>query len=239
MPRKPTQKHPIRDLRGIIQKSQKDFAQIIGINPGTLKRIENNDPKLKLKRRIAARIFAETGANVDHLLRGQLRDEFGRGYTGDFYARWKKRYLRADESYAKASATRFARWLEVLLRGAARKGRFWQVLGTLNEAMDECREDFGLIAIVDFILRNSEPRVKWNPASVPPLELVEIEAERESTEKQHEELTRDLKVRWGGATLRRNNPRATKQRLSEWQRRGWNVGTSARPTKKRASKKRR
>ena len=90
MPRKPTQKHPIRDLRVIIQKSQKSFAQTIGINPGTLKRIENND--LKLSRKIATRIFAETGADIDSLLRGELRPavraKLEPEYSEKFYRRW-------------------------------------------------------------------------------------------------------------------------------------------------------
>jgi DNA-binding XRE family transcriptional regulator len=229
MPRKPTQKNPIRDLRGIIQKSQKAFAQIIGINPGTLKRIENND--LDLKRRIAARIFAETGANVDHLLRGQLRDEFGRKYTDDFYAKWKERYLRADESYAKGSAIRFARWLEILLRGAARKRRFWQVLGTLNEAMNECCEKFGLATIVDFILRDFEPRVKWNPAWVPPQELLEIEAEKELEEKQQEEQTSDWRRRrW---TVRASDGKTDLSAAQPSRRKQITPSQSKRPSKKR------
>src|SRR5439155_3753099 len=138
MPRKPTQKHPIRDLRAIIQKSQKAFAQMIGINPGTLKRIENNDPKLKLSRRIATRIFAETGADIDSLLRGKLRPavraKFEPEYSENFYRRWKEEHFRADEQTAKEGTDSFAWWAGVLLRAAVRKRRFWQVLQTLKEA---------------------------------------------------------------------------------------------------------
>ena len=209
MPREPTQKHPIRDLRAIIQKSQKAFAQTIGINPGTLKRIENND--LPLSRKIAMRIFSETGTNVDHLLRGQLRDELGRGYKDDFYAKWKKRYLRADEGTAKERTTAFAWWVEVLLRAAARKRRFWQVLGTLNETLDECRTTFGLSPLVDTILCEFKPRVRWNPAARTPPELIEIEAEREREEKQDDEPTRGVRVHWDESTSRKSRPRALRK----------------------------
>jgi transcriptional regulator with XRE-family HTH domain len=218
MPRKPTQKHPIRDLRAIINKSQKAFAEIIGINPGTLKRIENND--LKLSRKIATRIFAETGADIDSLLRGELRPAYRakleREYSENFYRRWKEQHFRADEETAKEGTDSFAWWAGVLLRASVRKRRFWQVLQTLKETLNECRGDFGLAAHIDAILRDFEPRVRWDPFSHTPAELFLIETERVHAEKQHEKLMKRVKVHWGESTPRKGNirvkPRPSRKR---------------------------
>jgi DNA-binding XRE family transcriptional regulator len=226
MPRKPTQKNPIRDLRAIINKSQKAFAQIIGINPGTLKRIENND--LKLSRKIAMRIWAETGADSDDLLRGELRVSLRKRFEGEysdkFYASWKERHLRADEETVKERTTALAWWVEVLLRASARKRRFWQVLGTLNETVDECCKNFGLAPLVDTILRDIEPRVRWNPASHTPRKLAEIEADRKREEQQHDELMTRVRFHWDELPPRKSKTLATKRQLADWQRRGTSAG---------------
>jgi len=218
MPRKPTKKHPIRDLRAIIDKSQKGFAQTIGINPGTLKRIENND--LKLSRKIATRIFAETGADIDSLLRGELRPavraKLEREYSEKFYSRWKEQHFRADEETAREGTESFAWWAGVLLRASVRKRRFWQVLQTLKEMLNECRGDFGLAAHIDAILRDFEPRIRWDPFSRTPAELFLIEAERVHAEKQHEKLMKRVKVHWGESPPRnskiRVKPRPSRKR---------------------------
>src|SRR5262249_10316358 len=83
VPRAVRQKSPIRDLRGIINKSQCEFARSLGISPSALKRIENND--LALSRRVAYKIELEAGIDRQALLRGRLRTIEGQQYTAPFY----------------------------------------------------------------------------------------------------------------------------------------------------------
>ena len=146
-------------------KTQRAFAQTIGIKPGTLKRIENNDRRLT--RKVAARIFAETGADIESLLRGKLRPayraKFEPEYTENFYRCWKEQHFQANEQIAREGTDSFAWWAGALLQASVRKRRFWQVLQTLIETLDECCKNFGLTAHIDAILRDSEPRVQWNP----------------------------------------------------------------------------
>lgn len=174
MPRKPTEKHPIRDLRNIIGKTQRGFAKTLGIYPGTLKRIENNS--LKLSRKIAIRIQGETGINVEKLLGGKLRDELERKYTMEFYKKWKDLHFKQSEKIAKERAAALAWWIEILLRASVvgSKRRLWQVVATLVQTIDECCSDFDLRGPVENILATYKPVVKWNPAERTPRELRRI-----------------------------------------------------------------
>ena len=197
MPRKPTEKHPIRDLRKIIGKTQYDFAKTLGIYPGTLKRIENNN--LKLSRKIAIRIQAETGINVERLLDGKLRDELGRKYTAEFYKEWKEVHFRQSEKIAKKTAAALAWWIKILLRASVveYKRRLWQVVATLVQTIDECCSDFGLRGPVENILATYKPVVKWNPAGRTPRELRQIFREQAREEKRYARIkNRPFRVSW-------------------------------------------
>lgn len=191
MPRKATQKNVVRELRekflGSTRRrmTQRLFAKILGINPGTLKRIENNT--LDLSRKIALRIQAEAGVNVEKLLDGKLRDVFGRGYKPDFYREWKERHFRQNEDIAKARAKALGWWIEILLRASVvgSKRRLWQVLRALIEAVDDCCSDFDLEGAVESILAGYMPKVKWNPAGLTSPELAAIREEQRRDESRN------------------------------------------------------
>jgi len=150
MPRKPTQKHPIRDLRKLIGKSQCGFAQTIGINPGKLKRIENND--LALSPKIARRIRLEAGVDDKQLLAGRLRSVWGDKYTLRHHEQWKSRYFQQDEQIAKTEAMKLAPLIDILFRASVKRSRLWQVSEAMIEALNECVEGFDLRPVVDAIL---------------------------------------------------------------------------------------
>jgi len=176
MPRQPSKKSPIRQLRAIIGKTQSEFAKSIGVSPSALKRIENKD--LKLSRKIAQRIEAEAGADKTKLLSGQLRDVLGKTYTAQFYAKWKKHRTYQDPAIASEHAKRLGWWIEILLRASAvgSKRRLWQVRDALYDALSTCYSDFDLQRPVKDIL--AKHRMKWTPGALTPEELSEIERER-------------------------------------------------------------
>jgi transcriptional regulator with XRE-family HTH domain len=166
VPRAARQKSPIRDLRGIINKSQREFARSLGISPSALKRIENND--LALSRRVAYKIALEAGIDRQALLRGRLRTIEGQQYTALFYQAWKENYSWQSEDVAKVIAS----GLEPLLvaAAAASKKRMWQVLGEIHEALDRCRTRFNLQRPIDAFLAEQRPPRKWDDLMKPLLE---------------------------------------------------------------------
>jgi len=182
MPRPATQKHPVRDLRKIIGKTQVAFARSIGISPGGLKRIENND--MDLSPRFALRIFAETGASAEKLREGKLRTESGKKYTAQFYEKWKERVFKQNEAIAIDTAKGLSGWIEILFRASVvgSRRRLWQVWRTLADATDDCARDFDLRGPIENILAKEKPRVKWNLAQRSPSQLREILREQEEEE---------------------------------------------------------
>jgi transcriptional regulator with XRE-family HTH domain len=156
VPRAARQKSPIRDLRGIINKSQREFARSIGISPSALKRIENND--LALSRRMARRIEVEAGIDRQALLKGILRTIEGQQYTAPFYEFWKDQTWQSED-VAKVIASR----LEPLLLAAAvgSKKRMWLVIGEILETLERCRIRFNLQRPIDAFLAKQRPPIKW------------------------------------------------------------------------------
>jgi transcriptional regulator with XRE-family HTH domain len=172
MPRPATHKSPIRDLRKIIGKSQREFGLSIGVSPSAMKRIENND--LSLSRRVAYKIELEAGIDREALLRGTLRAKDGQQYTAPFYEFWKE-VTWQDENVAAFFASR----LEPLLVAAAvgSKKRMWLVIGEILETLDRCRTRFNLQRPIDAILAKHRPTpMKWDDLMKPLLELERKEA---------------------------------------------------------------
>jgi transcriptional regulator with XRE-family HTH domain len=146
MPRKPKTKHPIRDLRKIIGKSQREFGLSIGISPSAMKRIENND--LALSRRVARRIVYETAIDprcLNGTLR-TLRNGLGEQYTNKFYKAWKEHYSWQDEHRVKHLAGLLNSAVETLLQASVfgYRRRLWQVFAEIADALGRCRVDFDL-----------------------------------------------------------------------------------------------
>jgi transcriptional regulator with XRE-family HTH domain len=176
MPRLAKQKSPIRDLREIIQKSQRDFARLLGISPSAMKRIENND--LALSRLVARKIVYATAIDP-RCLNGKLRtlrNVRGEEYTKDFYEAWKDHYSWQDEDAVKVAAGWLSGPMEILLRASVvgSKKRMWVVFAEIAETLDRCRVDFDLQRPIDAILAKKRSPflanrpLKWEDLIKPP-----------------------------------------------------------------------
>jgi transcriptional regulator with XRE-family HTH domain len=146
MPRKPKTKHPIRDLREIIGKSQREFAHSLGISPSALKRIENNDLALSL--RVARKIVYETAIDPRCLngKLGTLRTVRGEQYTSEFYKAYKEHYSWQDEHMVKHLSGVLGSAMETLLQASVLGYRriLTQVSAEIAETLERCRVDFNL-----------------------------------------------------------------------------------------------
>jgi transcriptional regulator with XRE-family HTH domain len=203
MPRAVTHRHVLRDLRGTIGKTQSQLAQMIGVQPITVNRIENGSLK-KISPHLAVRIQLATGISISELVKGQggkLIDCFGRPYSNETFARWKKAFKQASEDDAIESAKKLHWWLEVLLRAAARyRGGtgYNGAVATLIQSMEKIRRDFGLGKVVDAILDEYKPRVEWRPGAPTPDDLRKIQEELEMETRNSEPPPR---VHWFKPTL--------------------------------------
>lgn len=164
MPRKAKVRHPIRDLRKIIGKTQREFAATIGVSASALKQIENR--KRPLNPTLARQIRLEAGVDDKALLNGELLDVMGRkykpkgyyvelGFGGlDHYENWKE-FLAQNDKIAREQAGNLFPWIEILVRASAvgSKRRLWQVSEAVICAINDCRKQFGLIRATDEILK--------------------------------------------------------------------------------------
>jgi transcriptional regulator with XRE-family HTH domain len=177
MPRKPKTKHPIRDLRKIIGKSQREFGLLIGISPSAMKRIENND--LAVSRLVTRKIVYATAIDP-RCLNGKLRslrNVRGEQYTKDFYEAWKDHYSWQDEDAVKVAAGWLSGPMEILLRASVvgSKKRMWTLFAEIAETLDRCRVDFDLQRPIDVILSKKRSPflaanrpLKWEDLIKPP-----------------------------------------------------------------------
>ena len=177
MPRKPTTKHPIRDLRKIIGKSQREFSLSIGVSPSAMKRIENND--LALSGRVARKIVYETAIDP-RCLNGKLRtlrSARGEHYTAEFYKVFKEHYSWQDEHMVKHLAGVLSGAMETLLQASVFGYRriLWQVFAEIAETLRRCRVDFDLERPTNAILAKQRSKLtgrplKWEDLLRPPRE---------------------------------------------------------------------
>jgi transcriptional regulator with XRE-family HTH domain len=161
MPRPARQKSPIRDLRAIIGKSQREFARSLGISPSALKRIENND--LGLSRKVALKIQLETAIDR-RCLKGNLRtlrNVRGEQYTKEFYKAWKEHYSWQDEHMVKHLTGLLNSAMETLLQASVfgYRRRLSQVFAEIADALERCRVDFDLERPTNAIL--AKQRSPW------------------------------------------------------------------------------
>jgi transcriptional regulator with XRE-family HTH domain len=181
MPRPATVKSPIRDLRAIIGKTQREFAFSIGISPIALTRIENGT--LKLSKSVVRKIVYETNVHP-RCLNGKLRtlrNSIGERYTKEFYKLWKEKYSWQDEDAAKFYAGRLKSAIETLLQASVfgYRKKMWLVYGEIAEALNRCRVDFYLQRPTNEILAKQRSPflnrpLKWE-------DLLEPSAQREAS----------------------------------------------------------
>jgi hypothetical protein len=146
MPRPARFKSPVRDLRTLLEKTQKQFAEAIGVSAVCVERVENR--RLGLSRRIRRLIQFETGIDPGCLtgkLR-KLRNRKGEPYTKEFYKLWQDRYSWQDEHMIEHFSGVFSEAIKTLLQASVRghRRRLWQVAAEIAETLDQCRADFNL-----------------------------------------------------------------------------------------------
>ena len=122
MPRKPSVKHPLREVRAATDAtSQSKFAEMVGVSAATVQAVENG--KLPLSKKLALRIRRATGADHRELLKGakgKALTVFGEPYSAAFYTRWKEGCDGGDGEGAPLEHARF--WANALVRAAGRAG---------------------------------------------------------------------------------------------------------------------
>ncbi len=146
VPRKPKTKHPIRALREIIGKSQREFSHSLGISPSAMKRIENGD--LALSGRVARKIVYETVIDP-RCLNGKLRtlrNVRGEPYTNEYYKAWKEYDFWQNEHAVKHYTGVLSLAMETLLAASVFGYRkiLLQISAEIAEALERCRIDFNL-----------------------------------------------------------------------------------------------
>lgn len=161
VPRQPKTKHPIRALREIIGKSQREFAHSLGISPSAMKRIENGD--LALSGRVARKIVYETMIDP-RCLNGKLRtlrNVKGEPYMNEYYKAWKEYDFWQDEHAVKHYARVLGSALETLLGASVFGYRriLLQVSAEIAETLERCRVDFDLQRPTNAIL--AKQRSPW------------------------------------------------------------------------------
>jgi transcriptional regulator with XRE-family HTH domain len=161
MPKEPKNpNHPIRKLRGIIDKKQYAFAAMIGVSPDYLKKIENGERAFSAD--IAKQISVATGVDDRALLKGRLKDIFGAKYTSAQYQDWRTPNIcDAKRSQQLVTVGGIIAPLEILLRVAKDKGDFWPVIAWFEQRLDECRRLFDLSRRTDAVMqREIEPKLR-------------------------------------------------------------------------------
>ena len=181
MPRKPTHRHVLRDLRTVLGMTQSKFADMLGVSLITVNRIENGS--LNISRKIAVHVHVATGVRAAELMKGKtgkLLYEGGGEYTSASFDHWKRKALNAGVGQARDSAKNHAWWMEVLYRAAARgrANKLAPVVQTIGLAIDEAARTFKLQAEVEAILKEFKPVVKWQVGARTAPEMLEIENER-------------------------------------------------------------
>lgn len=151
MPRKPSFRHPLRDLRAILGKeyTQKKFSREMGVSAVAIKRIENGT--LGLSTEMKGRIAAFTGVDAESLDSGKFTiagRPFNRAAFGLFRIASrtrkmgeKKAELNPYEVHAQLQAIEKIR---ALTNAAADGNKFHVVLFLLDEWLRRTIEDFGL-----------------------------------------------------------------------------------------------
>ena len=174
MPRPPTHRHVLRDLRETIKMTQAALAEAVGVSTVAVNRIENGS--LRLSAPVALRISLATGLSMRELMRGKngrLVDASGEPYTDTTFKRWRTGPRSVSEDSAPPDATNLQWWIEMLLRAAARKhgGRGYQpVRFSLIQAIDAVCTEFKLGKVVESVLveHGAPLYCHWNPGGLCP-----------------------------------------------------------------------
>jgi len=221
MPRPPTHRHVLRDLRNAIPRTQAQFAKLLGVSRVYINKIENGQTQISPS--LANRVGALTGISTGELVKGsegKLIDLIGKPYGPETFIWWQKTVRQPPSKADVISCVRnFRWWAWILLRAAAvhYKGvGYATTVVALNQSLNTIRHEFGLEETTNRILREYSPSAKWLPGGRTAPELLRIDRELQKELAQAE------------AEAQYN---AERRRRVYWQ--------APKPTKKQPSKKRR
>ena len=171
MPRPARVKSPIRDLRAIIGKTQREFALSIGISPIALNRIENGT--LALSARVLNKIVTETGVDPRSITgRARTLRTFreGKEYVPGYHKQWHESQLGPDKQTAAIrQAQKTSILVDILFRASVFgcRTKLWNVWSEIYACLDRCRVEFNLEQPIDEIFKKEHPGAKWIPVSPP------------------------------------------------------------------------
>jgi DNA-binding XRE family transcriptional regulator len=144
----------IARLRKIINKSQVQFAAMIGVSKHTVISVENG--RNQLTRKLARRIHEATGAD----LMSDDPDNLGwnRKYTAAEFNLWREKWYPSNEASARKRFDEMKKWLKIVFLAAARSGlagnrdRLPAVSLSFIEWLEETREKFKLENQIEDVL---------------------------------------------------------------------------------------
>ena len=212
MPRPPTHRHVLRDLRNVIKCTQLQFAKLLGVSRVYINKIENG--QIAVSPSLAIRVHVLTGISVDELAKGpdgKLIDLIGKPYSAETFVWWQKKMRQPSGRDIVRCVRNLRWWTWILLRAAAdhHKGTAYNaVVAALFQSLSPIRRDFGLQETTDRLLREYAPPVKWLPGGRTPRELRAIDRELQQALKDAEEIQRR------GATFTWHLPQQSKQSSS-------------------------
>ncbi len=193
----------MRDLRQKINRTQAQFAKLVGVSRVYINKIENG--QMQISPALAVRVHAATGINIDELVKGsegKLIDLLGNPYEEGSFIRWRKRLTQPSEKNTTAQVRNLRWWTWILLRAAAvhHNGVAYNAVQmALFQSLSIIRRDFGLEETTDRLLRECEPAAKWLPGTRTPSEKRAIDRELKRAVAQAEaesQLLKRARARW-------------------------------------------
>jgi DNA-binding XRE family transcriptional regulator len=152
----------VAKLRKIIDKSQSQFAAMLGVSKDTFVSVENGRNKLSWN--LARRIYIATGANLSkEVLR--VTQTPGENYFQKDFIKWRSSYYPVTLQTAKNQFDRMQFWVETVFKAAAKPGlagnrdRLPAVHLSLVEWLENARNDFKLETEIDEVLEEQSRHV--------------------------------------------------------------------------------
>ena len=150
-----TPRQKLKNLRDVIEKSQSQFAAMIGVSKHTIISVENK--RNQLSPGLAQKIYLATGANLhpDVMHWVAVPEE---NYTKKDFDEWRSNFFPSDDKTARAQFDRLKFWVELVFRAAVRsnvaqnRDRLPAVCLSLIEWLENTSKEFKLGSEIDEIL---------------------------------------------------------------------------------------
>jgi transcriptional regulator with XRE-family HTH domain len=161
----------LKALRKCIERSQSEFAAMLGVSRDTIISWENGRNRLTPEK--ALLIHLSTGARSAELLegKGKILNENGQPYSACDFKRWHETYLDAPDEkkaryfHAQASNTLFLLFMAAAKPGAGKlKSRLPGLWTSFFQWADQVRENFKLKAQIEQVRREHKKQLRQNAA---------------------------------------------------------------------------